>query len=243
MISDMSFQEVRLLTDIVANLERMNGETDVRNMVLGDIAELMRAEFACSYVWDSKKKIFDDCFNLNLSEESVTRYRNYYQFHDPITFEMRRRVCSVASEVMPANEFYKTDYYQGHMEPEGLRHGINLYLFDQGKDIGDLRIWRSHKKENFSEREKLLLRVLEPHLCRGIMRQKQSQLDISCLTAREKDVAQLVGKGLTDREIANYLNIGFSTVRTHLNKSLAKLECANRAELAVRYGQCFQGVN
>ena len=243
MISDMSFQEVALLTDIVANLERMKGEDDVRSLILADIATLLRAEFACSYLWDEEKKVFDNCFNHNLSEESVRRYCDYYQFHDPITFEMRKRVCSIASEVMPPREFFQTDYYRDHMEPEGLSHGINLYLFDQGQDIGDLRIWRGKSSDDFATRDKQLLRVLEPHLKRSIVRQKQQQLDISCLTNREKEVAQLVGKGLTDREIANYLGIGFSTVRTHLNKSLDKLDCANRAELAVRYGQCFQNAD
>jgi len=243
MIADMSFAEVRLLTDIVANLERINGDQDVRGVVLGDLAKLLRAEFACSYVWNDDKKVFDDCFNLNLSDESVQRYRDHYQFHDPITFEMRKRVCSVASEVMPDREFCKTDYYLGHMEPEGLRYGINLYMFDQGKDIGDIRIWRSRANENFGQRDKQILQLLQPYLQRSIVKQTQTGLEISCLTNREKEIVQLVSKGLTDREIASCLGIGFSTVRTHLNKSLEKLDCANRAELAARYGQSFKHLN
>jgi DNA-binding NarL/FixJ family response regulator len=52
------------------------------------------------------------------------------------------------------------------------------------------------------------------------------------LTPRESDVAALVAKGCTDRDIARLLNIGFATVRTHINSAMRKRCCANRAELA-----------
>jgi DNA-binding NarL/FixJ family response regulator len=52
------------------------------------------------------------------------------------------------------------------------------------------------------------------------------------LTVRERQVATLVAEGRRDREIADRLGIGFGTVRTHLNRALDKLGCANRTELA-----------
>ena len=51
------------------------------------------------------------------------------------------------------------------------------------------------------------------------------------LSPRETDIALLVCKGFTDREIANLLGIAFSTVRTHLKHLFTKLDVTNRTEL------------
>ncbi|MBN2124614.1 MAG: hypothetical protein JW821_10000 [Deltaproteobacteria bacterium] len=51
------------------------------------------------------------------------------------------------------------------------------------------------------------------------------------LSPRETDIALLVCKGLTDREIASALGIAFSTVRTHLKHLFQKLEATTRSEL------------
>ena len=52
------------------------------------------------------------------------------------------------------------------------------------------------------------------------------------MTPREHEVAVLVARGCTDRDIARILGIGFGTVRTHLTNAMTKSGCANRAELA-----------
>lgn len=54
------------------------------------------------------------------------------------------------------------------------------------------------------------------------------------LSDREKEVLSLVGKGMTNAEIADRLFIGESTVRTHLQRLLYKLNLRNRAE-AIAY--------
>lgn len=52
------------------------------------------------------------------------------------------------------------------------------------------------------------------------------------LTPRERDVAILVAKGLSDKKVACLLNISFTTVRTHLKNAMYKLGCHNRTEMA-----------
>jgi DNA-binding CsgD family transcriptional regulator len=52
------------------------------------------------------------------------------------------------------------------------------------------------------------------------------------LTARELDVARLVAKGSSNREIADLLALSPKTVARHLTNSLAKLGVRNRTELA-----------
>ena len=54
----------------------------------------------------------------------------------------------------------------------------------------------------------------------------------SRLTAREREVARLVGLGFTNRQIANQLFISERTVDTHVQNILNKLGAANRAQIA-----------
>lgn len=50
------------------------------------------------------------------------------------------------------------------------------------------------------------------------------------LSAREREILELVAKGLTNKEVAASLNISQFTVRTHLSHITSKLEVSHRTE-------------
>jgi len=52
------------------------------------------------------------------------------------------------------------------------------------------------------------------------------------LTAREREVATLVARGCSNREIAAALYVGERTVETHVSNIMAKLGCEGRARIA-----------
>jgi DNA-binding NarL/FixJ family response regulator len=64
-------------------------------------------------------------------------------------------------------------------------------------------------------------------------RSAADQAALAALTARETDVLRLVATGLSNGEIAERLVVSEGTVKTHLNRSMAKLNLSSRAQVVV----------
>lgn len=64
---------------------------------------------------------------------------------------------------------------------------------------------------------------------------RRSPCPVELLSARQREVLELVTKGLTNSEIGSALHISSETVRTHLAAIFARLEVTNRTEAAARW--------
>jgi DNA-binding NarL/FixJ family response regulator len=54
------------------------------------------------------------------------------------------------------------------------------------------------------------------------------------LTAREQQISELIGAGLSNKEIARRLNVGLSTTKSHVHNLLGKLNLQRRAQVAAQ---------
>ena len=52
------------------------------------------------------------------------------------------------------------------------------------------------------------------------------------MTAREREIAELIAAGLTNKEIAEQLTLSIRTVEGHVYRACFKLDVADRDELA-----------
>jgi DNA-binding NarL/FixJ family response regulator len=77
--------------------------------------------------------------------------------------------------------------------------------------------------------EKLMANVPDP----DAVTPKLVQKELTDLTPREQDVLRLIGRGLTNREIAEQLYIAEGTVKTHVTHLLSRLKLRNRSQMAI----------
>jgi DNA-binding NarL/FixJ family response regulator len=79
-----------------------------------------------------------------------------------------------------------------------------------------------------------LIEVAAPHL--GLRQGPATDADkaLSELTAREREIFVLIGRGETNGEIAIRLFVSESTVKSHVGRVLFKLDLRNRVEAVIR---------
>jgi two-component system nitrate/nitrite response regulator NarL len=75
---------------------------------------------------------------------------------------------------------------------------------------------------------------IDPDLLRPLLYAQMHSAVLEVLTLRETEVANLVSRGLRNKEIARQMNISEATVKMHLHHIYEKLHLASRTQLAVR---------
>lgn len=111
-----------------------------------------------------------------------------------------------------------------------LRHGASGFLL---KDAEPARLvdamLRTHAGESLFA-PAILTRLIGHYLDRPANARPRRP---ALLTERETEVLTLVGRGLSNQEIAGTLVISMGTVKTHIGNLLAKLAARDRAQLVI----------
>jgi DNA-binding NarL/FixJ family response regulator len=77
-----------------------------------------------------------------------------------------------------------------------------------------------------------LIQVAAPHLL--VREPIEANEALSSLTAREREIFVLIGRGETNSEIAAALHLSESTVKANVGRVLSKLDLRNRVEAVIR---------
>lgn len=243
--------ESRALSRLFGLLAEDMAEREVRERVGFGLLDMLRADYFASYVWDDSTSCFGSPVSINMNHDTLGTYEAYYQFRDPITLRLQaRRVPTLVTQIMPQRELMRTEFFNDFLARDGLYWGVNAYSYADGRNIGDLRIWRGRTRENFDGHTLELLRLIEPAFSGALQRVRlgarpacnPADMPSDALSPRELEVARMICQGLTDKEIARRLSVEFSTVRTYLKRTFVKLGVHRRGELAAVIGR-FQRID
>jgi DNA-binding CsgD family transcriptional regulator len=234
----LSATRAGVLARVMATLAEPHEEAEIRSRVGELMLDLLGAQHYASYVWNAAHRRFDAGVHLNMDAANLFRYEQYYQYRDPITRQLQQHRRAVrVTEVLSQPQLERTEFFNDFLARDGLHWGVNLYAWSGERNIGDMRIWRDRRRENFSDADLALLDFVRPALvaalqrCRSTVPEPAPAPHATPLSRREVEVAELAAGGLHDKEIARRLGISVTTVRTHIEHAFHKLGVNSRVLL------------
>ncbi len=144
--------------------------------------------------------------------------------------------------VTKTSDFYsRRQWHNAPMYSDYLRHfGVEdeIVACLPAPPGRSLRLLLRRDSGGFSERDKLLVELLRPHLHAIYQDSQRHRAGSPRLTARQWELLQLVAAGHTNADIAQQLFLSENTVRKHLENIYQRLSVSSRTAAVAR---AFQG--
>lgn len=227
-------EKSRILSELFSLMAEDYDEAEVRMRVGEGLLRLLDADQFASFVWRDRERRFGARVAINMSDDNLAAYESYFQFRDPITPKLQTQtVPTLVTDVMPQAKLMRTEFFNDFLKRDGLHYGVNVYAWEGADNIGDLRIWRSRRRDNFDAHTLNLLRLVQPAFT-AALRRCRLRMPSSALAGRSAEIAACIVQGLSDKEIAARLGIEFSTVRTHVDKLFRRYAVSSRTQLVSR---------
>lgn len=122
-------------------------------------------------------------------------------------------------------------------------YGLDEYVFDALEAGATGFLVKDTEPEDLLHAVRVAARgdaLLAPAITRRLIEQfvagptgARRDPSLDALTEREREVLGLVGRGLTNDQIADHLHISPTTVKTHVGRTMAKVHARDRAQLVV----------
>jgi DNA-binding CsgD family transcriptional regulator len=166
--------------------------------------------------------------------------------HHDLTGDWRARRLS---DLISRPQLHRRGIYCEWLRPWGVEYELSAGL-ESPQTHTKVFIFVRGNGSDFSERDREVLDALRPWLARLYslaherrrLRQALARLDVAAegevaalpLTARERQVLELVGEGMTNAQVAQSLWLSPGTVRRHLENAFAKLGVHTRTAAVAR---------
>jgi DNA-binding CsgD family transcriptional regulator len=236
-----SGRDLRTLAGIVSDDRGEPPAAGLAPSLLSDLLGLIRCDHLVFEGHDSSHQVdwFGQAEPLVDGDSDSPFWEHYWDSlpcsYPDLTGDLRR--VTTISDFYSARQWHSTGMYCDCF-PE-VDHSIMVCLpADPGWTAGPGRTLRlillRGPGPDFSERDRDLLTVLRPHLHQAHLDAERRRHPPPQLTARQRELLQLVAAGHTNAQIARRLGISEGTVRTHLENIYRLLQVSSRTAAVTR---------
>lgn len=190
--------------------------------------------------------LFDDQLNLThfdvqgVCESVLERYQQAGRAVDPLLRYIVERHAPVHEQlVLGGGGWVEHEFSKHFKSPNEQLHLMAGPIAGKGQLIGTLHFGRRGDAPAFTTENLFDLSAICCHLsaCLAILRANSIELSsplASCLTKRERQIVELVARGMTNADIGRELWIQPDSVKQALKRLFQKLNVSTRTEMVVK---------
>ncbi|HKX79994.1 MAG TPA: LuxR C-terminal-related transcriptional regulator [Novosphingobium sp.] len=204
-------------------------------------SRIVDIDAACIYLVDKDYKAHSHGL-LNISYSALPEYVRRYASSDP--FYPARFAGSglriVHEEVAYAQSPGDYERYFTHfMGPMGLAHEVEILFRDEERILAGVSLLRSARRGRWLKQDLQQIEKVHSFVEYSVIQLQMPKLlaeDLAPLARhgfsnRQIDVIRMLRNGATNAEIARYLCISVTTVKTHLQQIYSRASVSSRTEL------------
>lgn len=139
-----------------------------------------------------------------------------------------RHEVTMTDDFYSARQWHSTAFYTDYLHPCGY-HKAMIMPLPGPPGIARRLVFFREPGPSFTDKHRSAAALLQPHIAE-VLRVQARRAATRSLTARQRELLQLVAAGHTNRAIARQLGLSPGTVRKHLENTFARLGVASRTE-------------
>lgn len=228
----------RWSSEIVELASTCAGEAALRATALDRLRTLLPFDSAMFIAGDIRLR------PVSLNKEAfVDRYRYFAENPDYYRRGIQKGTQAAEAhgayldlDVFDASERRNLPLYAEMIRPQRINSQVITHLKFRGRPLGIVHLCRHGVTGRYRSGDAEVMGALVPLLSLAMASIEPAPVitagRLAQLSPREQQVAQLVCRGLTNREVARLLGTSAHTVRNQLHSLFERLGLSNRAELA-----------
>ena len=238
-LTKRDYDKILKCLDFIGFDPELSEPVNYRKTVLKALSDIFGYTESIFWVPNKHGDLIDPILN-NIEDKVISEYLEFFQPLDvliPNNLSVRTDTHVVKiGDVMSLSNFVETNYYKDFLVKHQYIDEIGIYIFNKNHIVGVIGLIRKEGENYFSEQDRNRLRLL----IKPIESAFNAYETLSHgnkeehLTAREREIIQLVKQGFSNKEIGEILFVSINTVKKHLQNLYQKLNVTNRTELCYR---------
>jgi DNA-binding CsgD family transcriptional regulator len=214
-------------------------ETELRSRFMDQASDIFGVQRWGIYLLDASRQLAS-ADAVGVSDDFIDRYQKFGQSVDPLLqYVMQYHAPAHEELVLPPGGWKQCELYQRCCSQYGHEHVMTGAIVGQGELIGTVNFARVGITPTFNPLDLAKLSAVTTHFSARLaelrrQNDQDSNLFLQRLTSRERQIADLVCKGLTNTEIGQELWITQNSVKQALKRMFRKLEVTARTELVAK---------